>query len=201
MKNVIKGLAVLLIAVPVVGAASILAFGVWTAFMIMFVMIQSIRWRRDTDPCQTPEPNLIWKNLKEFRETSNWALRNLQGAQRNSVRQWAGVPLVTEPPPTFDEPTAQPRKPALQSGGPTVESEELAAQFGEPFRFATREPAPAYEISSEDQPTPTPRPLPLTQRSLYLERPPRCLKCSMPIQSDGAECTVCGERTPGPTPQ
>ncbi len=58
MKQIIKGLAVLLIAVPAVGAASILAFGVWTAFMIMLVMIQSIRWRRNPELDQPGSPNL-----------------------------------------------------------------------------------------------------------------------------------------------
>ena len=101
MKQIIKGLAVLLIAVPTVGAASILAFGVWTAFMIMLVMIQSIRWRRNPELDQPGSPNLVLKTLREFHENSNLALRNLEQIQGNSIQP----PILLQPLPTVEHET------------------------------------------------------------------------------------------------
>ena len=111
MKQIIKGLAILLIAVPAVGAASILAFGVWTAFMIMLVMISSIRWRRNPELDQPGSPNLVLKTLREFHENSNLALRNLQQVQGNSIRP----PILLLPLPTVEHETPE--------------------MFGEPFHF------------------------------------------------------------------
>ena len=166
MKQVIKGLAVLLIATPAVGAASILIFGVWTAFMIMLVMTSSIRWKDHPEQGKPGGPNLVWKYLNEFQENSRLASRNLQQIQGNSIRPWIG------PAP----------------------SPEVTQRFGEPFNFLIQQPAPAYRISTVDGPRPSPDPRSHPNRFSYLERQPRCLKCTMPLPRDGAECTVCGER-------
>ena len=178
MKQIIKGLAVLLIATPPVGAASILAFGVWTSFMIMLVMISSIRWKKDTGPDQPGEPNWVWMKLKEFNENCDLARRNLQQVHRNSIRP----PILLQPLPTVEHETPE--------------------MFGEPFHFDMGEPEPADRAPARRKESgTTPHIDQIHYDFPYLERQPRCLKCTLPIRSEGVECTVCGERTPGPTPQ
>ncbi len=176
MKQIIKGLAVLLIAVPAVGAASILAFGVWTAFMIMLVMIQSIRWRRNPELDQPGSPNLVLKTLREFHENSNLALRKLEQIQGNSIQP----PILLQPLPTVEH--------------------EPPEMFGEPFHFDTGEPEPADRAPARRKESgTTPHIDQIHYDFPYLERQPRCLKCTLPIRSEGVECTVCKKRTPGPT--
>ena len=176
MKQIIKGLAVLLIAVPAVGAASILAFGVWTAFMIMLVMISSIRRRRNPELDQPGSPNLVLKTLREFHENSNLALRNLQQVQGNSIRP----PMLLQPLPTVEHETPE--------------------MFGEPFHFDMGEPEPANRAPARRKESgTTPHIDQIHYDFPYLERQPRCLKCTLPIRSEGVECTVCKKRTHGPT--
>ena len=186
MKQIIKGLAVLLIVTPPVGIASILNFGVWTAFTILFVMILSIRWKKNAGPDQPGEPNWVWMKLKEFHENCNLAHRNLQQVQQiqqtqvNSIRPWTSLEPVPETPD----------------------------RFGEPFYFNPQGPAPTRTqaptcptTTRKEESDPVSNNLDIPHILPYLERQPRCLKCTMPIRSERDKCTVCEERTSIPIHQ
>ena len=76
--QIIKGLAALLILIPTVGTASILIFGLGTAFMLLLVMAQTIRWKKDSPMVGYEKPNWISEKVQEFRENAELAHRNLQ---------------------------------------------------------------------------------------------------------------------------
>ena len=98
--QIIKGLIALLVLIPIVGVASILLFGVWTAFAIMLVMGQTIRWKKDSVMEGYDKPNWVLEKIQEFQKNADIAMGHIKQMEAQAQKDPTSVrPAEKRPAP------------------------------------------------------------------------------------------------------